>query len=333
MATVRKRGGRYQVQIRRLNFPTQSKSFTSLASAKAWARRIETSMDDGSWIDARETRSVLINGIVDDLVLSYERFNMPVAAPKLSSLRQIADHFQGVSIHDLTVEDVLLFAAARRSKVKASTLQKQMYYFRQAVNNSRIKVQEDVVQIAIDELIKKKIILSSVWRDRRLSDREYKLIIQEAKNHWVRHAIDIALESGMRQGEIHALKMSDIDFDKGVIKVLRKDPKAEGGKRLCKIPLLKGVREAILRAQDEVGSRDNLFAVKSSGSISDKFARLTAKLRIDDLTFHDLRHEAISRMFERGMTVEQVRSVSGHTSLDQLSRYVNLKPEDIAAKY
>lgn len=333
MATIRKRGAQYHVQIRRKKFAIQTKSFTSNAAAKAWARRIETSMDDGSWIDTRETRSVLINGIVDALILSYERFNIPVAAPKLSSLRQIADHFQGVSIHDLLVEDVLLFAAARRSKVGASTLQKQMYYFRQAVKNSRIKVQEDVVQIAIDELIKKKIILSSVWRDRRLNDHEYKLIIREAKNHWVRHAIDIALESGLRQGEIHALKLSDVDFDAGVIKVLRKDPKAEGGKRLCKIPLLKGVREAILRAQNEVGSRDTLFPVKHSGSISDKFARLTLKLGITDLTFHDLRHEAISRMFERGMTVEEVRTVSGHTSLDQLSRYVNLRPEDIAAKY
>lgn len=333
MATIRKRGGGYQVQIRRLNFPTQSKSFASLASAKAWARRIEASMDDGSWIDTRETRSVLMNAIIEDFILSYERFNLHVASSKRIALRQIADHFKGISIHDLAVEDVLLFAAARRSKVAASTLQQQMYYFRQAVNNSRIKVKENVVQIAIDELIKKKIILSSVWRDRRLEPGEYELLMDAAENHWVRHAIDIALESGMRQGEIHALKMSDIDFDKGIITVLRKDPKAEGGKRLCKIPLLKGVREAILRVQNEIGSRDTLFAVKHSASISDKFARLTAKLRIDDLTFHDLRHEAISRMFERGMTVEQVRSVSGHTSLDQLSRYINLKPEDIAAKY
>lgn len=333
MATLRRRGNSWQATIKRKGHPLQIKTFASKAPAAAWARRIEMSMDNGSWIDTRGTRLTLIDGIIDNLILSYERFNIPVAAPKLSALTQIADYFKGVSIHDLTVEDVLLFAAERRSKVSASTLQKQMYYFRQAVKNSRIRVQEDAVQIAIDELIKKKIILSSVWRDRRLSDNEYKLIIREAKNHWVRHAIDIALESGMRQGEIHALKLSDVDFDAGVIRVLRKDPKAEGGKRLCKIPLLKGVREAILRAQDELGSSDTLFTVKHSGSISDKFARLTTKLGINDLTFHDLRHEAISRMFERGMTVEEVRTVSGHTSLDQLSRYVNLKPEDIAAKY
>jgi integrase len=333
MASIRKRGASYFVEIARIGFPRQRKSFKSNAAARAWARRIETSMDDGSWIDTRETRSVLINGIIEDFILSYERFNLHVPASKRTALRQVSEHFKGVSIHDLTVEDVLLFAAARRATVAASTLQQQMYYFRQAVNSSRIKVKENVVQIAIDELIKRKIILSSVWRDRRLEPGEYDRLKDAAGDHWVRHAIDIALESGMRQGEIHALKMSDIDFNKGVIKVLRKDPKAEGGKKLCKIPLLKGVREAVLRAQDELGSSDTLFAVKHSASISDKFARLTTNLRITNLTFHDLRHEAISRMFERGMTIEQVRSVSGHTSLDQLSRYVNLKPEDIAAKF
>jgi len=53
-------------------------------------------------------------------------------------------------------------------------------------------------------------------------------------------------------------------------------------------------------------------------------------LGIEDLRFHDLRHEAISRMFERGMQVEQVRVISGHRTLDQLSRYINLRAEDLA---
>jgi integrase len=57
---------------------------------------------------------------------------------------------------------------------------------------------------------------------------------------------------------------------------------------------------------------------------------MTKKLGIVDLRFHDLRHEAISRLFEKGMRVEQVRVVSGHRTLDQLSRYVNLRPADLA---
>ena len=85
----------------------------------------------------------------------------------------------------------------------------------------------------------------------------------------------------------------------------------------------------LLRSRNSFGQGDSLFDVKCASSISDKFAKLTQKLEIVDLRFHDLRHEAISRMFERGMQVEQVRLVSGHSTLDQLSRYVNLRAENL----
>jgi integrase len=288
------------------------------------------SMDNGSWIDARESRSVLIEHIVDDLVYSYERFGLEVAGPKLGQLNQIKEYFHGVSIHDLTFDDVLDFAAFRLQTVSASTLQTQMYYLKQAVTNSRIKTEQPVVDMAIDELKKKKLIMGSVRRDRRLEPGEYETLMEAAEGHWISAAIDIAVESGMRQGEIHALKWSDIDTNKGVIQLMRKDKDAEGGKSKCYIPLLQGVREALLRSSNVLGQGPNLISVKHAASISDKFARMTAALGIDDLRFHDLRHEAISRMFERGMRVEQVRVVSGHRTLDQLSRYVNLRAEDLA---
>lgn len=327
---VRKRGNGWQAIVKHKGNPTQQKTFKSQAAAKAWARRIETSMDNGSWIDTRESRSVLIEHIVDDLVYSYERFGLKVAGPKLGQLNQIKEYFRGVSIHDLTFHDVLDFAAFRLETVAASTLQTQMYYLKQAVTNSRIKTEQPVVDMAIDELKKKKLIMGSVRRDRRLEPGEYETLMEAAGGHWISAAIDIAVESGMRQGEIHALKWSDIDTGKGVIRLMRKDKGAEGGKSKCYIPLLQGVREALLRSSTVLEQGPNLINVKHAASISDKFARLTTKLGIKDLRFHDLRHEAISRMFERGMKVEQVRVVSGHRTLDQLSRYVNLRAEDLA---
>ena len=330
MATIRKRGGLWHTQIRKKGFPPQTKTFRTKAAATAWSRRVEMSMDNGSWIDARESRSVLIEHIVDDLVYSYERFGLEVAGPKLGQLNQIKEYFQGVSIHELAFDDVLDFAAFRLETVAASTLQTQMYYLKQAVTNSRIKTEQPVVDMAIDELKKKKLIMGSVRRDRRLEPGEYKTLMEAAEGHWISAAIDIAVESGMRQGEIHALKWSDIDTNKGVIQLMRKDKDAEGGKSKCYIPLLQGVREALLRSSNVLGQGPNLISVKHAASISDKFARLTTKLGIKDLRFHDLRHEAISRMFERGMRVEQVRVVSGHRTLDQLSRYVNLRAEDLA---
>jgi integrase len=327
---VRKRGSGWQAIVKSKGRTTQQKTFKSKGAALAWGRRIETAMDNGSWIDTRETRSVLIDNMIDDLIYSFERFGLEVAGPKLGQLHQIKEYFFGVSIHDLTFDDVLDFAAHRRKSVCASTLQTQMYYMKQAVENSRIKTEQAVVDMAIDELKKKKIIMGSKRRDRRLGPGEYDALMEGAGDHWIRTAIDIAVESGMRQGEIHRLKWSDIDEVSGVIHLKRKNKKAEGGRSDEKIPLLEGVREALLRARNTAQQGDNLFYVKKSESISDKFAKLRRKVGIEDLRFHDLRHEAISRMFERGMRVEQVRVVSGHRTLDQLSRYVNLRAEDLA---
>jgi len=330
MATVRKRGKKYQAQVRIKGHSPQSKSFLTKAAALAWTRRIESSMDNGSWIDTRGSRSVFIEDIVDDLVYSYERFGLEVAGPKLGQLNQIKEYFHGVSIHDLTFDEVLDFAAFRLETIAASTLQAQMYYLKQAVTNSRIKTELPVVDMAIDELKKKKLIMGSKRRDRRLEPGEYEALMDQAAGHWISAAIDLAVESAMRQGEIHALKWSDINESKGVIRLMRKDKHAETGQSAQQIPLLKGVREALLRSQNVFGQGPNLIPVERAASISDKFARLTTKLGIDDLRFHDLRHEAISRLFEKGMRVEQVRVVSGHRTLDQLSRYVNLRPADLA---
>ena len=53
---------------------------------------------------------------------------------------------------------------------------------------------------------------------------------------------------------------------------------------------------------------------------------------IEDLRFHDLRHEATSRLFERGLDVMEVASITGHRTLVMLARYTHLKAATLAAK-
>ena len=342
MATIRFRAGKYFTEIRRKGFSPKRKSFQTKAAAKAWARRIESSMDNGSYIDTNGSGSVSIDQLVDEAIANINRFSKTgglVQGPKLSQLNQLKEYFHGVSIHDIEYEDVLTFAAERRETVAASTLQTQMYYLKQVITESRIKTANTSVSDAIKWLTKKKLIASSVHRVRRLEPGEYEALVAEAsgtrlhERHWIFHVMEIAVESGMRQGEIHALKWEDIDFDKGIITSMRKDKDSEGGKKLHRIPMLRGAREALLRAQDELGGGGRLFKVQRAASISDKFARMCARIGIFDLRFHDLRHEAISRMFERGMRIERVQMVSGHRSLEQLQRYTNLRPEDVSAEY
>lgn len=68
---------------------------------------------------------------------------------------------------------------------------------------------------------------------------------------------------------------------------------------------------------------------KSAGTA---FYRACKELKIKDLHFHDLRHEATSRLFEAGLTIERVALVTGHKDWKMLRRYTNLKPESLHPK-
>jgi len=56
------------------------------------------------------------------------------------------------------------------------------------------------------------------------------------------------------------------------------------------------------------------------------------RVNIADLRFHDLRHEAISRLVERGLSDQEVAVISGHKSMQMLKRYTHLRAEDLVAR-
>ena len=71
---------------------------------------------------------------------------------------------------------------------------------------------------------------------------------------------------------------------------------------------------------------DRIFPVTDT-AFRQAWDRLRKRSKIIDLTFHDLRHEAISRLFEHGLSVPQVMAISGHQTASQLFRYVQLQQE------
>jgi integrase len=82
----------------------------------------------------------------------------------------------------------------------------------------------------------------------------------------------------------------------------------------------------IAERQPNVG--ELIFPHKPQG-VSSAFTRACKVLGIEDLTFHDLRHEAISRLFERGYTIPQVAQFTLHESWNELSRYTHLLPNNL----
>jgi len=171
---------------------------------------------------------------------------------------------------------------------------------------------------------------SSNKRARRLRAGEYERLIEACNGHWVSYFITIARDNAMRLGEIHAQTWEDVDFNNRTLTIRdRKDPNQKAGNDET-IPMV-GSTYALLRGLWEVSlRRGRVFTqTKNPKTVSDKFADVCRAAGIDDLHFHDLRHEAISRLFEQGLQIQEVALVSGHKTWDSLKRYTQLKPGQV----
>ena len=150
-----------------------------------------------------------------------------------------------------------------------------------------------------------------------------------------------AICTAMRLGEIvgeGGVVWEDLDLANRTLWVRnRKDPKQVEGND-SEIPLLLGPvvyrgrvidpLEIILR-QPTANQRTGRIFPYVDGTISRLFCITVAELGIENLRFHDLRHDGVSRLFEHGFKIEQVALVSGHRDWKSLKRYTNLKPESL----
>lgn len=165
-------------------------------------------------------------------------------------------------------------------------------------------------------------------RDRRLTAREDRLLLRYAHQHpniELYSIIVIALETAMRQGEILALRWEHVNLKSGIAHL----PETKNGTKRD-VPLSHRARQAFVRLPTKATGR--IFGYTSDG-IKSTWRFMVRKLEIDNLHFHDLRHEAISRLFELGtLDVMEVAAISGHKSLSMLKRYTHLKAQKLVRK-
>jgi integrase len=139
--------------------------------------------------------------------------------------------------------------------------------------------------------------------------------------------IDFILSSCFRPpSEVTRLRWADLnEADKTILIRDRKDPRRKLGNNQT-VPLLNGSFEIIQR-QPKAG--EFIFPVNGK-SWSSLFPRACAKLKIEDLTLYDLRHEAISRLVESGKySIPEMMLVTGHKDPKQLMRYTQLRARDL----
>lgn len=328
MATIRKRGDRYQVQVRRTGFPPTVRTFQRLTDARQWARTIELK------VDRRELPGDL--KLLDAVTLAQlvERYRDTVVPNLRGADREtvILDAFLRHPIcrkplSQLNTADFAEYRDERLKVIQPATLRRQLTPIARMF---RVAHDEWGLPIPTSPLAKLRFTATDTRRERRLGAGEYEKLLDagiDTRNPLIVPIVRFALETAMRRGEILPLRWAQVDLPRRTVTVLE----AKNGYSRV-IPITE-VALAVLSSvkPDKVRSDAVVFEV-SENAFKLAWQRLVKRANLIDLHFHDLRHEAISRLFELGLTAPEVASISGHRTLSQLSRYAHASNHSIRLK-
>lgn len=326
MATITKRKRGFCVQIRRKGYAPISRTFTSKQDAQEWALeeerkrispRVKRLLLDPRKVTLREVLIRYLRDITPSKVsreTEHYRIAKIVRAP-------IAD----LSLFDLTPSVVAQFRDDRLTVVKAATVCRELHLIKQSLNIAKREWGYDLAENPV-EMVKYPKIRNA--RNRRVTDREVDDLIEALETierHDIIAVIRFALETAMRRGEILTLEWRHVDLQRRTAHL----PRTKNGYART-VPLTNGAMEVLFK-QDRRMEAKLVFNV-TSDALKMCWRRIMIKTQLDDLHFHDLRHEAVSRLFEMGLSMPEVALISGHRDPRMLMRYTHLVPYQLAQK-
>lgn len=319
MASITRRSSGWQVQIRKQGYRPISKRFDKKSEADAWARAIESEMDRNVFIDRslaeRTTLGEILIKYRDQVSINKLGYKQEKSRVNVLLSHSIADRY----LATIKSSDFAEYREFRLSKVCGTTVNKELSLFGKVIDTARqdwsINMDNPVRSIRRPK--------NNRPRDRRLLIDELEKIISSTESPLLPEITLFALETAMRRGEIANAKWKHVSFNQRTMLV----PETKTGVPRT-IPLSK---KAILVLQSIRNDNSEFIFNLRAGSISQAFERACNRAGINDLNFHDLRHEATSRLFEKGLNPMQVSAVTGHKTFEMLKRYTHLKAEDLAS--
>jgi integrase len=166
-------------------------------------------------------------------------------------------------------------------------------------------------------------------RTRRLKEGEEQALLSacdRGRTPLLKPLIIVAIETGMRRGELLDLRWEHVDLTKRVAHL----PLTKNGETRD-VPLSKRATETLRELRSDQREPVQVFPM-SGNSVRLAFEHLRVRAGMPDLRFHDLRHEAVSRLFERGLNLVEVAAISGHKELKMLQRYTHLRAVDLVRR-
>lgn len=333
MASVRKRNDKWQAQVRRIGHTPRSKTFINRADALRWIRQTEQELDRAA---LAYDPSILERMTVADLLLRYACEVTPGKRGYASEAKRIEvflrHDWANLTLARITPQVFTRHRDKRLREVEAGTVIRELGLLRAVFEVARREWDIPLQRNPLANVRKPK---AASGRNRRLHANELTALLAacaDSRNDWLEPGITLAVETGMRRGEILNIKRADLNTDARLLSI----PETKTDIPRI-IPLSDRAVQILQPMLDKANVTDSRLFPVSANAFRLAWERCKHRAAkqmpgIIDLRFHDLRHEAVSRFFELGLNVPEVAAISGHKDPRMLFRYTHLKPEDIVAK-
>ncbi|MBN9279652.1 MAG: site-specific integrase [Hyphomicrobium sp.] len=347
MATfMRLQSGQWRAQVRRQGHVV-SRTFRLKADAQSWAREQESRIERGQApLTKPEMPRETFADLIDLHLTDLKELGRPIGRSKDSALDQLRRKIGSRPIGQLTRDNLVDFAK-RRAKEGAGpvTIGMDIGFIGTVLQHAAavygINVPSEEIRLARVALNLLGLIAKSNERDRRPTQNELDMIITTAENNPrqiipLSLIVKVAVATAMRQDEICRILIEDFNPTSSTQLIReRKHPREKASNNQV-IPLVADTGYdacALISEQINKTRRNGGYIFPYDGrSVGSAFRRVCRDLGIEDLHFHDLRHEAISRLFEADWDIPQVAAVSGHKDWKMLQRYTHLRPSFIASR-
>ncbi len=312
----------WQVRVRKRGHPAQTRTWRTKAEAQAWARQVENEMDRGVFVSRKEAENT-------PLAEALDRYAKEVSARKKGAVQE-----QSIinKLLESTLADTFLASIQGKDIAKYRDTMLADGYSPITVRR-RLSLLSHLFTIAGKEWgmagLANPVQMVSVQKPNNARDRRF--VGDEEKRLWAAaqeygeplpSIIRFAMETAMRRGEIVAMLWRHVDLRACVLLV--PDSKSGDPRR---VPLSSRALAVLAHLPRRVDGQ--VWGIRAD-SITQAFDRACRRAAIEDLRFHDLRHEATSRLFEKGLNPMQVAAITGHKTLQMLKRYTHLRAEDLA---
>ena len=320
MASIRKRNGKWQVRINRDDISV-TKTFSNKKDGETWARLTEVAIERNEFTLKTQMTTERLGQLFDQ----YNNEVAPLHRSKTTSfmLASLKSKLGDVRIDTFNARDLADWRDKRLKEVKPASVVRELNTLSAVLNHARKEWCFQIGNPVAD--IKRPTVGAS--RTRRLMDGEESNLIGALPPVYA-NVVRFALTTSMRRGEVLSLLWSNVNMDMQVAVL----PMTKNGE-IRRVPLSKDAigilkEQRLTNVQSITGKVFDVTQI----SLDKAWRKACRKTGIFGLRFHDLRHEAISRLFEIGLNPMEVSSISGHKTLQMLKRYTHLKAEDLAKK-